>query len=151
MGRLNYSVVSDKETSARAMASELHISFKKTREICHHIQGMKVAQAKSFLEDVVVMKQAVPFKRHHDGSGHRRGPMANGRYPVNASIEVLKLIKNAESNAEYKGLEPARMHITTIHANRGRVIRGMFPRARGRASPKNTTTVNIEMIISEVH
>ncbi|MBO4301843.1 50S ribosomal protein L22 [Methanosarcinaceae archaeon] len=150
MGRLNYSVPSDKDTSARAMASELHISFKKTREICHYIQGMKVSHAKKILDDVVIMKQAVPFKRHHDGCGHRKGPMANGRYPVNAAIEVLKLIENAESNAEYKGLEPERMRITTIHANRGRVIRGMFPRARGRASPKNTTTVNIELIISEV-
>lgn len=150
MGRLNYSVPSEKDTSAKAMASELHISFKKTREICHYIQGMKVGQAKAVLENVVIMKQAVPFKRHHDGSGHRKGPMANGRYPVNAAIEVLKLIKNAEGNAEYKGLEPANMRITTIHANRGRVIRGMFPRARGRASPKNTTTVNIELIISEV-
>jgi ribosomal protein L22(archaeal)/L17(eukaryotic/archaeal) len=150
MGRLNYSVSADPETSSRATASELHISFKKTREICHHIKGMKLPQAQSFLTDVVALKKAVPFKRHTEGSGHKKGPMANGKYPVNASIEVLKILKNAESNAEYKGLEPSRMYVSSIRADRGRVIRGFFPRARGRASPKNTTTVNIEVILSEV-
>ncbi|WNY25583.1 50S ribosomal protein L22 [Methanolapillus millepedarum] len=150
MGRLNYSTVAIPENSSKAMASELHISFKKTREICHHIQGMKVPQARAFLENVVIQKQAVPFKRFTEGAGHKRGPMAAGRYPVNASIEMLKLLKNAESNAEYKGLEPAHMYISTALANRGRTIRGYFPRARGRASPKNTETVNIELILSEV-
>lgn len=149
MGRLNYAVESNPESTSRAMASELHISFKKTREICHFIQGMRLPQAQAYLNDVVVMKKAIPFKRHTDGSGHKKG-MANGKYPVNASTEVLKVLKNAESNAEYKGLEPSRMFIKSIRANRGRVIRGFRPRARGRASPKNTTTVNIEIILSEV-
>lgn len=149
MGRLNYAVKADPETTSQATASELHISFKKTREICHHIKGMKLPQAQAFLTEVVAMKKAVPFKRHTEGAGHKKG-MANGRYPVNASVEVLKILKNAESNAEYKGLEPSRMYISNIRANRGRVIRGYFPRARGRASPKNTTTVNIEVILSEV-
>lgn len=149
MGRLNYSVTADPETSSKATASELHISFKKTREICHFIQGMKLPQAQAYLNDVVDMKKAVPFKRHTDGAGHKKG-MAAGRYPVNASVEVLKVLRNAESNAEYKGLEPSRMYVKSIRANRGRVIRGYRPRARGRASPKNTTTVNIEIILSEV-
>ncbi|NLI62640.1 MAG: 50S ribosomal protein L22 [Methanosarcinaceae archaeon] len=149
MGRLNYAMPSDKDTESKAMASELHISFKKTREICHHIKGMKVDEARSFLEQVVKMEQAVPYKRHNDKTAHRKG-MAAGGYPVLAAAEVLKLLRNAENNAEYKGLEPSRMYISSTRANRGRVIRGMYPRARGRASPKNTTTVNIEMILSEV-
>ncbi|MDR0767635.1 MAG: 50S ribosomal protein L22 [Methanosarcinales archaeon] len=150
MGRLEYSVKADPETSSRAMASELHISFKKTREICHFIQGMRLPQAQAYLNEVVAMKKAIPFKRHTDGAGHQKGEMAAGRYPVNASAEVLKVLRNAESNAEYKGLEPSRMFVKSIRANRGRVIRGFRPRARGRASPKNTTTVNIEIILSEV-
>jgi large subunit ribosomal protein L22 len=76
--------------------------------------------------------------------------MAAGRYPVNASKEILKVLKNAESNAEYKGLEPANMYIMHAVIQRGRVIHGFMPRARGRASPKDTETVNIEMILSEV-
>ena len=112
MARINYSVKGDPETTSKAMGSELHISPKKSREVCCKIKGMKVAEARKFLEDVIALKKAVPFKRHHDGTGHRKGPMAAGRYPVNASKEILKVLKNAESNAEYKGLEPANMYIT---------------------------------------
>jgi len=150
MARINYSVISDPETSSKAMGSELHISPKKSREVCCKIKGMKASEAKKFLEDVIALKQAVPFKRHHDGTGHRKGPMAAGRYPVSASKEILKVLKNAESNAEYKGLEPANMFITHAAIQRGRVIHGFMPRARGRATPKDTETVNIEIILSEV-
>ncbi|MGB9927392.1 MAG: 50S ribosomal protein L22 [Methanosarcina sp.] len=150
MARINYSINADPETSSKAMGSELHISPKKSREVCCKIKGMKVSEARKFLENVIALKEAVPFKRHHDGTGHRKGPMAAGRYPVNASKEILKILKNAESNAEYKGLEPANMFITHAAIQRGRAIRGFMPRARGRATPKDTETVNIEMILSEV-
>jgi large subunit ribosomal protein L22 len=150
MARIDYSVKADPETTSKAMGSELHISPKKSREICCKIKGMKVTEARKFLEDVIALKQAVPFKRHHDGAGHRKGKMAAGRYPVNASKEILKVLKNAESNAEYKGLEPANMFISHAAIQRGRTIHGFLPRARGRATPKDTNTVNIEMILSEV-
>jgi large subunit ribosomal protein L22 len=150
MARIDYSVKGNPEITSKAMGSELHISSKKSREVCCKIKGMKVAEARKFLEDVIALKQAVPFKRHHDGTGHRKGPMAAGRYPVNASKEILKVLKNAESNAEYKGLEPTNMYIIHVAAQQGRIIHGFMPRARGRATPKDTDTVNIEMILSEV-
>lgn len=150
MAKINYSINGDPETTSKAMGSELHISPKKSREVCCKIKGMKASEARKFLEDVIAMKQAVPFKKHHDGTGHRKGPMAAGRYPIGASKEILKVLKNAESNAEYKGLEPANMYIMHAAVQRGRVIHGFMPRARGRASPKDTETVNIEMILSEV-
>ncbi len=148
MGRLKYSIKSNSKISCKAMASELHISFKKTKEICHYIKGMDIEKAKCILLDSIEMKKAIPFKRHTEGSGHKVG-ISNGRYPVKASNEVLKLLKNAEHNGTYKGLDISKLYIFETHANRGRVIKGMFPRARGRASPKNTTTVNIEMILME--
>jgi large subunit ribosomal protein L22 len=132
------------------MGSELHISPKKSRELCKALKGMRSTSARKYLEDVIEMKRAVPFRKHNDSLGHKKGPMAAGRYPVKVANEVLKLLINAENNAEYKGLEPARMHIAHISAKRGRVIHGMRPRARGRGSPKNTETVSIEMILSEV-
>jgi large subunit ribosomal protein L22 len=150
MARIKYTTELDAETSAKAMGSELHISPKKSRELCKAIKGMRTKAARQYLEDVVILKQAVPFRRHNDSLGHRKGPMAAGRYPVKVATEMLKLLKNAESNAEYKGLNPEHMFIAHTAMNRGRVIHGMRPRARGRASPENTETVNLEMIISEV-
>ncbi len=150
MARINYSTEFDPETSAKAMGSELHISTKKSRELGRAIKGMHTGVARSYLENVIKLKQAVPFKRHNDGLGHKKGAMAAGRYPVGAANEFLKILKNVESNAEYKGLEPENMYIAHFSAKRGRVIHGMRQRARGRASPKNTETVFVEMIICEV-
>ena len=150
MARIAYSAQADPDTTSRAMGHELHISPKHSREICRAIKGMQTGQARKYLEDVTVLKQAVPFKRHNDSMGHRRGPMAAGRYPQKAAKEFIKLLVNAEANAEYKGLDSDHMRITHIATKQGRVIRGYRPRARGRSSPKNTETVNIEMIIQEV-
>ncbi len=149
MSRLKYSLKVDPKITCKSMASELHISFKKTREVCHFIKGMSTKKAISVLKNVINMKQAIPFLRHNDGSGHKKGNISNGKYPIKSSYEVLKLIENAEKNGTYKGLDKSKLYIYDIHANRGRIIKGMFPRARGRASPKNTTTVNVEMILME--
>ncbi len=150
MARISYTTKLDAESSSRAMGSELHISPKKSRELCKQIKGMHVPVAREYLEKVVLLEQAVPFGRHCDSMGHRKGPMAAGCYPVKVAAEFLKILKNAESNAEYKGLDADHMYIAHTAAKRGRVIHGMRPRARGRASPKNTETVNVEMILSEV-
>ncbi len=140
----------DPKSSSKSMGAELHISPKKSRELGRAIKGMRTATARKYLEGVVSMKQAVPFKRHCDGSGHRKGPMATGRYPVKVAEAFLKILENARSNAEYKGLDPEYMYISHVAAKRGRVIHGMRPRARGRGSPKNTDTVNVEIILNEV-
>jgi large subunit ribosomal protein L22 len=150
MARIAYSAQADPDTTSRAIAHELHISPKHSREICRAIKGMKTDQAIKYLEDVSALKQAVPFKRHNDGMGHRRGHMAAGRYPQKAAKEFIKLLVNAEANAEYKGLDSDHMKIAHIATRKGRVIRGFRARARGSSSPKNTETVNIEMIIQEV-
>ncbi len=63
---------------------------------------------------------------------------------------MLKVIENAENNAEYKGFNPEDMKITHASAYGGRVIKGIMPRAQGRATDKNTRTTNIEIIIEEV-
>lgn len=79
--------------------------------------------------------------------GHKKGSLGPGRYPQKAASEILKLIESAEANAEYKGLESEKMRIAHIAAHRGRVIRGMIPRAFGRATANNTPTTTIEIIL----
>jgi large subunit ribosomal protein L22 len=150
MSRIQYSVQVDPETTSKTIGHELHISPRHAREICRAIKGMRTEQAMKYLINVALLRQAVPFKRHNDSMGHRKGPMAAGRYPQKAAKEFIKLLINAESNAEYKGIEPENMRITHIATKQGRVIRGFRPRARGRSSPKNTETVNIEIVLEEV-
>lgn len=151
LGRLNYSLAPEARSS-RAMGMELHISPKATREICRTLRGMNVNEAKAYLEDVIALKRAVPFKRYARNVAHRHGLVGAdaGRYPEKAARAVLSVLANAISNAEYKGMEPEGMQILHAGTLKGRTIRGWMPRAMGRATPKNTETVSVEMILTEV-
>ena len=61
------------EIHAAARGTGLNISPKAAREVCKAIKGMDLEKAKSYLERVIEMNQAVPFKRHDGKVGHRRG------------------------------------------------------------------------------
>ena len=77
-------------------------------------------------------------------------PGGAGRYPVKASAEILKLIKHAVANAEYKGLDSENMEIIHADSKRGKVTQGIMPRAMGRATAWNIETVTIEVVLGEV-
>ncbi len=156
MGRVKFCITGfeteiDPETTAKAMVHEAHISPKHALEVCRAIKGKKVEDAEAYLEAVLEKRVAIPFKRHKKKVAHRKG-LKNwyaGRYPVKASEEILKLIRNAKANAEYKGLESEAMKIWHVSTKKGRTIKGAMPRAFGRATPKNTETVTIEMVLKE--
>ena len=113
---------------------------------------MRVNIAKAYLEDVIALKRAVPFKRYARNVAHRHGLVRAdaGRYPQKAARAVLNVLENAAANAEYKGMESEKLRIYHAGTKKGRTIRGWMPRAMGRATPKNTETVSIEMILTEV-
>ena len=152
MPHLKFSVETNKEKTARAQAYELHVSPKHCREICRAIRRMKVERAKAFLENVLVGKESVPFRRHNRDVGHRSGQRGwpSGRYPRNATRDILKLVKEVESNAEEKGLDADYLRIVHAGTKKGRTIQGIMPRAMGRATPKNTETVTVEIVVQEV-
>ena len=141
----------DESKVARAKASSLKISPKHSVEICSAIRGMEVSKAKAYLNDVIEMKKAVPFKRHNRDVGHRKGMKgwAAGRYPVKASKAILKVLENAEANAEYKGMDVENLKIEHISSHKGMVIRGAIPRAFGRVTPFNTPTTHIQIVLVE--
>ena len=144
--KLNYSIEPVPEKTSRALGKELHISRKHAHEIASAIKGMKLENAREFLEDVAALKRAVPYKRYTRNVPHRKG-MCTGRYPQKAAKEFLRVLKNAESNATYKGLDSENLRITHIATKKGHSFRGAFPRAQGRATPKMHETVSVEMIV----
>ena len=152
MAKINYAYTDDdKAKTAKALGRSLKISPKHAVEICNKIRGMKVEKAESYLEDVIEMKTAVPFKRHNKKVGHRRGigGWPTGRYPVKAATQILDVLRNAEANAEYKGLDTENLKIMHISSHKGYVIRGWTPRAFGRASPFNTPTTHVQIVLGE--
>ncbi len=151
MGRLNYSLT-PAGRSSRAMGMELHISPKHAREICRTLRGMRANLARAYLEDVIALKRSIPFKRYRRNVAHRHDLVGwdAGRYPEKAAKAVLIVLDNALANAEYKGMESDKMRIFHAGTLKGRTIRGWMPRAMGRATPKNTETVSVEMVLTEV-
>jgi large subunit ribosomal protein L22 len=152
MSKVDYAAQYDPATTAKAMAYEINVSPKHCIEILRQVRGMKVTRAKAYLENVIEKKESVPFKRFARNVGHKRhqSGWGSGRYPVKASKEILKLIKHAEANAEYKGLEPENMSIVHATSKTGRVIQGVMPRAMGRATAWNIETVTVEVVLGEV-
>ena len=74
----------------------------------------------------------------------------SGRYPEKAATEVLKLLDNLESNAEYKGMDIDRLKIINATMHKGVSIKRFIPRAQGRATAKNDTMTHVEVVAQEV-
>jgi len=144
-----YTTEKDPEKSARAFGFELHCSPKDSMNLAYALKGMTVEEAKKYLEDVIALKRAVPAVYHKKKRLHQKG-IGPGSFPEKAARYMLKVLKNAENNAEYKGFDTETMKITHIATYQGRIIRGMMPRAHGRATDKNETTTDVEMILEEV-
>ncbi|MDR2966782.1 MAG: 50S ribosomal protein L22 [Methanobacteriaceae archaeon] len=141
----------DDSKKARAMGKSLKISPKHAVEICRELRGMGLEIAKNYLNEVILMKKAVPFKRHNKKVGHRKGlkNWPSGRYPVKAATQILKILENAEANAEYKGLDSENLIVEHISSHRGFIIRGGIPRAFGRVTPFNTPTTHVQIVLGE--
>jgi len=100
---------------------------------------------------VVALKRSIPFRRNKNQVGHRSDPgTMSGRYPQKAATEILKLLDNLESNAEYKGIDLDRLKIINATVHKGRLMKRFTPRAMGRASPKNNAFTHVELVAQEV-
>ncbi len=146
---MKYSTDIDPDKTAKAYGYELHCSKKDSENLARAINGMKTEDAKKFLNEIIEMKRALPAIFHKKKRAHQKdiGP---GSYPQRAARYMLKTLENAENNAEYKGFDPENMKISHISTYGGRVIKGIMPRAHGRAANKYKKTTNIEIIIEEV-
>ncbi|KAL8519706.1 hypothetical protein ACS0TY_010585 [Phlomoides rotata] len=97
--------------------------FKNTRETAHTIRKLHLIKEKRYLEDVsLTHKQAIPFTRFCGGVGRtaqakNRHSNEQGRWPVKSAKFILDLLKNAESNAEVKGLDVDALFISHIQVN----------------------------------
>jgi large subunit ribosomal protein L22 len=153
MARIDYSQKISGDTIAKAKANELNMSPKHSIEIATFIRHQRVNDAIAYLNDVIGLKKAIPFRRFNRNVAHKRGLPGNwdaGRYPVKASKAYIRVLESVKKNAEYIGLDADNLEIIHVSANRGRAQKAFFPRAMGRATPKVRETVNIEIVVREV-
>ena len=92
-----------KKTEAVVNAKNLPISTKDSAAICKFIKNKKIGDAIIDLEQVVILRRAVPMKGeipHKKGKG-----MMSGRFPKNSAQNFIKLLKSLSANATHNGLE----------------------------------------------
>lgn len=131
------------ESLARAFSRDLPVSTKQCVEICSYLRYKRTNEAKKILEEVIGLRKAIPFKKFKMNIGHKAG-MAAGRFPQKAAKEMLRLIKSAEANAQFKGLNTANLKITKILANKASI-----PVTGGRRRTKTKRT-HLEIEVKEV-
>jgi large subunit ribosomal protein L22 len=136
------------ETVARARGIELHMSPKKTYEVMNAIRGLSLEEARTFLEEVVELKRPVPFRRYNQEVAHKRA-VGPGRYPKKVAKQLLGILQNAESNAEYEGMDTDALFVRVAACARGRIVKANMPRAHGRATAWNEQTTNVEIVLAE--
>merc|ERR1712083_930040 len=149
-----YAIEPDNATkSAKAKGSNLRVHFKNTRETAQAIKSMPLHRATKYLKNVIAHKEIVPFRRFMGGVGrHAQANVhgtAQGRWPLKSAEFLLHLLKNAESNAEYKGLDADHLVIDHIQVNRAPKMRRRTYRAPGRINPYMSSPCHIEIVLVE--
>ncbi len=142
----------DPDRTVKASGRQLRVSPKAAREVCNALKGMRLNEAKDFLEAVAEKRKAVPFLRHRKKMAHRRGLQKAdaGKYPVKTARKILEVLKSAEANAEYRGFDIERLRVIHASAYPGMKIRKYIPRAFGRMSPYFKTLCHVEVVLEQM-
>lgn len=117
------------------------------------IKKMPLKRAVAYLKNVMDHKECVPFRRFNGGVGRcaqaKQFGTTQGRWPKKSAEFLLQMLKNAESNADYSGLDVDRLVIEHIQVNRAPHLRRRTYRAHGRINPYMSSPCHIEMWLTE--
>ena len=112
--------------SARAYGRALRISTKGSVVVCKAVSGKNIVKGKKLLQDMIEEKRSL-----------------DGKYYTNATKHILYVIKSAESNAEFRGLDLNRL-IIFASAHRGFTF--MRPRRlKMRRTRRKMTNIQIDL------
>lgn len=103
-----------KKDHAIVRNESVHISKRHGIYICSFIKGKTIDVAIKQLEEVIMLKRAVPFKGEIP---HRKGDMMSGRYPVAASKIFIPMLKNLKGAVLYNGMDITKTRISLAYTN----------------------------------
>ncbi|KAL9035822.1 MAG: hypothetical protein Q9214_006416 [Letrouitia sp. 1 TL-2023] len=150
--------------SARARGAYLRVSFKNTRETAQAINGWKLQRAVTYLNNVIGHTEAVPMRRYAGSTGRtaqekkkrltrpqsgKQFGVSKARWPVKSARFLLDLLKNAEANADTKGLDTGNLIVKHIQVNQAPKQRRRTYRAHGRINPYMSNPCHVELILTE--
>jgi large subunit ribosomal protein L22 len=116
------------EKSVRVYGRGIAVSTKYSVLVCRKITGMSLGRAKSLLAGLASERLDL-----------------DGKHYTTISKEMLSLLNNAESNAEFKGLDPSKL---TIHASAHKAFSYFRPRGMKRRREKRKMT-NIQLVLEQ--
>jgi large subunit ribosomal protein L22 len=131
------------ENSAKAVGLALPISRKQSTQVCAAIRGLNLQKAKKLLEDAIAMKKPIPMKKYNWNTGHKAG-MGPGSYAPTTCSHVLKILENAEANAQFKGLSTGNLIVIHASAQKGPTV---MHQGRQRSKAKRA---HIEIVVEEI-
>lgn len=123
-------------------------------EVANAIKGKTLARAKAYLTNVLEHKEAIPIRVHTGGVGRHaqaknmRVPGSLVFWPTNSVKYVLDLLKNAEANAEAKGLETDKLVVSHSQATMAIKGRRRTYRAHGRINPFMNQRSHVQLVLS---
>jgi large subunit ribosomal protein L22 len=123
---LKYALNPPKKNTVKVYGSGLRISGKHSMALCSEISGKTLPKARAFVERLLSKKQSL-----------------DGKYYTKASGEMLELLKSAENNVEFKGLDAERM-IVSASAHQG--FRFMRPR-RFKLRRQQRKVTNVQLVL----
>merc|ERR1711988_1644541 len=139
----------------KARGSDLRVHYKNTYETCMAIKKMSLRKAQKYLGNVLEHKEAIPFRKFVGGVGRTAQAKNAGsstdqaRWPKKSCNFLLDLLRNAESNAETKGLDTDQLEITHIQVNQATQQRRRTYRAHGRINPYMSCPCHVELVLTE--
>jgi len=154
MGRYS-KTLNNEDKAAKARGDYVRIHFKHAREIGHAIKGLALSKAKTYLEEVLQYKAAIPFTKYTGGIGrHAQGKLYKAPgdkvgWPQKATKTFLDLLTNVESNAVAKKLDESKVIITHVNVNQAPKMRRRTYRAHGRINAYMSCPAHIELIVEE--
>jgi large subunit ribosomal protein L17e len=143
------------EKSCRAKGSDLRCHFKNTRETAFALRKMSLVKAKAYLNAVLQYKRAIPFRRYCNKAGrtaqakNEKATNDQARWPMKSVQYILGVLKNAEANAEVKGLDIDKLYIYHIQVDRAQKLRRRTYRAHGRINPFMCSPSHVQVVLAE--
>ena len=106
MPEYGYSYKESGAKFAKAQVHDVDASFKDLCAVCDAIRRKDTEEALELLEKVAGGDWPILYRTHNKHLGHRHELGGKkGRYPQKSAKIVLKLLKNAIANAEFKGVD----------------------------------------------
>ena len=154
MGRYSKDVVNESKV-AKARGDHIRCHYKHCREIGEAIKGRTVKNAKAYLENVLLYKEAIPITKYTGGGGRhaqaKQLKVSGDRvqWPQKATKVFLGLLTNIQSNATVKGLDLDKIKITHANSNQAPKMHRRTYRAHGRVNNFNSSPAHIQLIAEE--